>query len=344
MISVRRTSIDKAKSDILETRENIRVEDEVLQALRRANEVLLNMLPIAVNRVLGNRQYILLTTAMKLLNVPNKKKKGRKSWRKGFISTQNRGEHINCDSGYIEERNKPMTSQERSRLLIREIDRVNDYPDELVPSTVLHTLPQLFPRNELLTDIERELRKNITEDVRQEDSKNSYLQKVISGENDDDSSCDTLDFEKDDTTLPRHFENKDIIEIDCQAIDESSDCRNNPNLRSSIIDETHFEERRGTLTNKILSMKKGDSTYVEDDMQELLREAQGIDKTLKLVRIENELYDAYATKTGFIVVRALHGYDTMMRTEEAIHALETEHDRLVAFFVSEELIEDSLKW
>ena len=101
MISVRRTSIDKAKSDILETRENIRVEDEVLQALRRANEVLLNMLPIAVNRVLGNRQYILLTTAMKLLNVPNKKKKGRKSWRKGFISTQNRGEHINCDSGYI---------------------------------------------------------------------------------------------------------------------------------------------------------------------------------------------------------------------------------------------------
>ena len=144
-----------------------------------------------------------------------------------------------------------MTYQERSRLLIREIDRVIDYPDELVPSTVLHTLPQLFPRNELLTDIERELRKNITEGVRQEDSRNPYLQQVISGEHDDDSSCDTLAFEKDDTTLHRHIEEKDINEIDCQAIDESSGCQNTLNLRSSIIDETRKTFRGGAgNTNK----------------------------------------------------------------------------------------------
>ena len=344
MISVRRASIDKSKNEILETRNKIKEFNGALQLLRRENELLLNMLPMAVSRVLGNRQSLLLTAAMKLLNiVPNKKNNGRKSWRKGFVSTHQKAGHDKNDCGSIEERNNLMTSQERSRLLIREIDRVTAYADDLVPSTILHTLPQLFPKKELLTDIKRELMMNILEDIRQEDSRNPYFQKVVTGENDDDSSCDTLDFEKDDATLP--CRSNDIIEIDTtQDVDESSTGRSYQCFRNNIIDERHFEERRGTLTSKILSMRRRDSTDAEDDMQELLREAQDIDKTLKLSRIDKELYDAYDARAGYIIIRALHGYDTMMRTEQAIDALEKERDRLVAFFVSEELIDDALKW
>ena len=118
----------------------------------------------------------------------------------------------------------------------------------------------------------------------------------------------------------------------------STFCKDENYSRRSTIDVHHLEERRKTLTDQILSMRKGTSIYSKGELEVVLRETRDIDKTLKLESIDKELYDAYRNETGFFVSRALHDYDTMMRVEDVIVALEKEHNRLVAFFVSKERI------
>ena len=329
----------------METRKQIKQENEAFTSLRTENNELIHTLPMAANVLFGSEHSRVLEAAMKsvLPSLPIHKTLDRKSWRNSSIHIHQKEECKQMYNGYLEGGARElMTFNERSRLLIKEMDRVNDYPDEIVPSNVLHTLPQLFPKHELITDIQREVRKNIMEDVRQEDSRNPYLQKIAAGE-DDEKSCDTLDFQGVDTVLPPQSELNEITSIEIKD-DESPSASNDTYSRTSTIDEHNFEERRRALTDQMIMMRKGTSVYSKDDMEDLMREAGIIDKTLKLARIDDELHDAYRLQTGFFVSRALHGYDTMMRTEEAIIALEKEHNRLVAFFVSQELIHDSLEW
>ena len=134
-----------------------------------------------------------------------------------------------------------------------------------------------------------------------------------------------------DAILPPQSELNETCSIKTNET-SSTFCKDENYSRRPTIDEHHLEERRKTLTDQILSMRKGKS---------VLRETREMDKTLKLERIDNELYDAYRNETGLFVSRALHDYDTMMRAEDAIVALEKEHNR---FFVSKELIHDSLEW
>ena len=146
-----------------------------------------------------------------------------------------------------------------------------------------------------------------------------------------------------DAILPPQSELNETCSIKTNET-SSTFCKDENYSRRSTIDEHHLEERRKTLTDQILSMRKGKSIYSKGELEVVLRETRDIDKTLKLERIDKELYDAYRNERGFFVSRALHDYDTMMRAEDAIVALEKEHNRSVAFFLSKELIHDSLEW
>ena len=142
--------------------------------LPKEDKELLNTLPMAAHALFGIGHSCLLGAAIKsIMSLPHDKNVERKSWRKSAIHIHQKGENKQeVYTGYLDGgASELLTSNERSRLLIKEMDRVNNYPDELVPSNILHTLPQLFPRHELITGIERELRKNITKEVEQEDLK-----------------------------------------------------------------------------------------------------------------------------------------------------------------------------
>ena len=58
-----------------------------------------------------------------------------------------------------------------------------------------------------------------------------------------------------------------------------------------------------------------------------------------------ELHNAIRKRSQkYTVTRALHNYDSMMFTEDAIYALEREHNRLVAKISALEVIDDVLGW
>ena len=67
-----------------------------------------------------------------------------------------------------------------------------------------------------------------------------------------------------------------------------------------------------------------------------------IEETLQLQAVDKELYDAATCTSKYIVIRSLHGYDTLMDRSGAIEALLAQHDHLVAVLVSKEIIDDVL--
>ena len=60
--------------------------------------------------------------------------------------------------------------------------------------------------------------------------------------------------------------------------------------------------------------------------------------------IDEDFHRTCASKSEYFTVRSIHGFDTTVKRENAIGALEFEHKRFIAKAVASETIESILEW
>lgn len=280
---------------------------------------------------------------------------------------------------------------DRCRTLLKEFDKVVGHLKDVVPSSILHTLPQLFPKDALKAEIQIEIDKVISDNISSEELSHPLLKQSTNLEPDEDdiSSDGTLDYyledrcqtplqDKEDLTTdyiedsmrrgksPRQFSlggkgNKQLHrELNRNNRNGSEYFVSSPDNRYNAIDAEGLEKRRETLVKEILVVRKRPvemiltSTVVRSEssdlvmfrkndlLRELSDEVSDIDNRLRMYKVHDELNKVYNEKQEFVTTRALHGYDSLMRTKEAISALEEEQKRLVAVVASKEVLEDIL--
>ena len=242
----------------------------------------------------------------------------------------------------------------QARSTLNEIDRVQMEKKPLVASTMLHSLPQLFPKDVLIHELERLFDSLTRKEIMKEEEATSSRRKLFWDSkicmNDDGSSTDTLDSADDDEESGA--ENITSSKVGTQPQNEKlciackSIC-----VWASIINYENELKRREELTCLIIQTKRKHrySASLSNVSIELLRqaslEAQTIDDKCKLYRVDMELHSIIQKKTQkYIITRALHNYDCMMFTTDAIYTLEKEHDRLIAKITAAEIIDDILAW
>jgi hypothetical protein len=76
----------------------------------------------------------------------------------------------------------------------------------------------------------------------------------------------------------------------------------------------------------------------------LQTELVGINRQLELAGIDRELHDVYASRQEHYEVKELHGYATLMWTNNARVALSQRQNVLVAVIVAESVVDDILDW
>jgi len=257
----------------------------------------------------------------------------------------------------------------RLRKLILEQDRAIESPDVSIMSHVLHDTNQLFPKEKLLIDIEHEIKRMIWNQTIDGVKDKVFLSPSQVDERKATSDCDShqaLDEERTqlielyhaayfDGTFDSPFkygkrrkeqklaafmsENRSLS---CMA------CGCSPCVWKSSIDEAHLDKRRADISHEIITLKRDKTTDAKDGtnyLKDLEAEARTIDLKIKLNCVDRELHDIYASKsTAFVTVRALHGYDSLMAYDGALHSLEAVRDRLVATLISHEIVDGILEW
>lgn len=244
----------------------------------------------------------------------------------------------------------------RSRSCLREIDRVESEENTLVESILLHELPQLFPKDALLVELNRYLDSMEYELIRNQEESHPMFYESPVAFNEDEISVysfeSTVSFTKEVLNEREEEECKKTERNKCLACN-SQDCQ-----WKSEIDYSQLLSRRKELTHLILDIKKvknhGDlgimstKEAVFRTTEVLLNatlEADQIDDEIHLYHIDKELHDAYNhAEDKYIVTRALHKYECMMDTHDAICALEREQHRLIAKLTAKEVIFDVLEW
>jgi len=251
---------------------------------------------------------------------------------------------------------------QQSRACLREIDRAGNEGGTLVESVMVHALPQLFPKDVLLVELNRLLDNMLYERIQQEETMHPLLRRSIEF-NDDDSFVGTFDSE-DEEEYPSPLK-QDEVESAAQ-VQICLACKTHPCRWNGSIDYAQLESRREHLSRLIIETKRKRLQFISnakafgplrtDDEKESLfyndeilressREADDIDDKLRLYRVDRELHDAYCKrKERYIITRALHNYDCMMSTDDAIYALEREQERLVAKVTAKEVLTGILDW
>jgi len=261
-------------------------------------------------------------------------------------------------------------SDERLRKIMTEQDRCLDSSDSSITSQILHVTSQLFPKEKLLIDIEYEIRRIINDQIIHFEKENlSQFHPRGEEQNDNKDGDDYFRFlDEDESQGNRVQQNEYLDEVfhpryTCEPIKDAGApsnllgaevsltcpaCRRNPCQWKSPIDETHLDQQRAKISEEIIFLKK-DKTLADphkmDRLQDLRAEANRIDTKAKLNRLDKELHDIYCFKsTGFVKVRSLHGYDSLMTSDTAIDSLQFERDRLIAALISHEMLDGILDW
>jgi hypothetical protein len=81
----------------------------------------------------------------------------------------------------------------------------------------------------------------------------------------------------------------------------------------------------------------------DDLLFELVNEVREIERRVHLNLIDRELHDSFATRQEYVEIRHLHGYPSILWTNNARKALNARQDRLVAMNVAHEMMDDILE-
>ena len=243
---------------------------------------------------------------------------------------------------------------DRSRALLREIDRVHLEEKPLVASIMLHSMPQLFPKGVLIKELERLLGCMASEMIRKQGETEISILKTKECVNDVQSLTYTLDTEDVEENSRVECSTSNDGQTQSQIGNYCIACDSTSCIWASAIDYESALKRREELTHLIVETKRQNSKRfslhngsitADDIFRQASLEAECIDDKCKLHCIDMELHNAIRKRSQkYTVTRALHNYDSMMFTEDAIYALEREHNRLVAKISALEVIDDVLGW
>lgn len=240
---------------------------------------------------------------------------------------------------------------EKGRRILSEIDRCMNCKDKYVESSVLHNVPQTFLTSELRCELEVELDRMLMEQIRQEERQFSL----------DPGSNEVPGCRFDEAESTDNRQQHKVIQAypdnNCLA------CNSRPCQWTLYADADALARRKKELNREMMFVQKqkdvktiqslvagsvlngGDTQFTPSELiQELACEIKDIDSKLKLNSIDNELHMAYASESDSVTIRSIHGFDTTVKRENAILALEHEHDRHIATTSAVEIIDGILEW
>lgn len=238
------------------------------------------------------------------------------------------------------------------RAILREIKRLSCQFTKLVKSSFLHQTTQLYPKDYLIYELERNLKVFLSEVIYRKEAMHPLLLACFDDENDIDTFIDTFDSENSpfvDREESKQFYT-DPDEPFCAA------CRTAPCNRIDVGDSPSIKKERETLTDSILELRRdkvhlskqypkdGRLEIISQAIQSLRKKAHTLDAMIKLDGVDKELHDIYqSNRNGNFIVRSLHQYDCLMEKKTAIIALEKEHDHLVAYQCAQEIFDDAIR-
>lgn len=89
----------------------------------------------------------------------------------------------------------------------------------------------------------------------------------------------------------------------------------------------------------------GGNVYRRNDLvEELTNEKRELERRIHLNQIDKELHDCFKTRKEYVEVKYLHGYATVLWTNNARKALSARQSRLVALNAAHEVIDEILDW
>jgi hypothetical protein len=240
------------------------------------------------------------------------------------------------------------------RAILREITRISCQFTKLVNSSFLHRTTQLYPKDYLIYELERNLKVFLSDVISRKEAMHPLLLASFDNENDIDTFIDTFDSENSpfvDREESKQFNpHPDPEETFCAA------CRTAPCNRFDVGDIQSIKKERETLTNLILELRRdkvhlskqdpkdGRLEIISQSIQSHRKKAHTLDAKIKLDGVDKELHDIYkSNRNGNFIVRSLHQYDCLMEKNTAIIALEKEHDHLVAYQCAQEIFDEALR-
>lgn len=339
MISIRTQTIHDLKQSVVEIITKHKKEIDVAQQLRETNEKLVDQLLRTVQKLFSGHAHMAMLDALTLRDPPQPKEQ-KELFFSSFLN---------------------IMIIKRCRIILRELDRVTAVKNHIVASEMLHKSPQLFPKEVLKKNLESEMKKEIFEEIQHEESNQPMLKGQVTYTLDHDDETDSLDTLDSDVSLSLHqdhvndgtpddrIDNHSIATQDkllCKA------CGTSPCTWYDSIDSNTLTTRRNDISAKLVGLKQKRVTIltrnletgdIDDEIKTLTNELIHIEEKIKLSAVDKELHDSINSSSKYFLVRSLHGYDTLMHTDEAECALMVEHDRLTAILASKEVLNDILE-
>ena len=230
--------------------------------------------------------------------------------------------------------------------ILSELDRCINCKDKTIDSSILHdNVPQTFATEDLRRELEAELDRLLLQQLLMEEklTESSLVetQGRISTPSDQPTTC-TIDEEA------------------CSACN-SSPCQWRPSYDTAVLTKRKRELNRECIlaaqkskegnTKAIKSiiarsvLNGGDIHFNPSELlEELTDELKEIGSKLKLCKVDEELHKTFASTSESVTVRSIHEFETTVKRDDAIVALEREHNRHTAKIVATETIDDILEW
>lgn len=124
-------------------------------------------------------------------------------------------------------------------------------------------------------------------------------------------------------------------------------CMARKRILDKEIERVKLDKESSVIVSEVcLSAQLGGNTTFKrlDLLDELTTEVTELENQMHLNNVDKELHDAYATRKEFVEVKHLHGYATMMWTNNARLALKARQQRMVATIVAKEVVDNILDW
>ena len=238
----------------------------------------------------------------------------------------------------------------KCRIVLAEITRCKQLAHQYIESSVLHNVPQTFVPAELCIELEGELDRLLTEQILREERQQAIIATT------DPSAAPGDANEKNEHQLDneKFTSNADDPEL-CLACD--GHCKWTPfcnanalsTRRKALYSELKSAEKSIAKTIQSVvarsTMNGGETNFIRTQLiKELSAEIVKIDSKLKLAQIDDELHRTYASKEAKVSIRSIHGYDTTVTRQDAIWALDREHNRHVAKMMASETIDNILEF
>lgn len=234
-----------------------------------------------------------------------------------------------------------LTSEEidsRCQLILSEIERCKTFEDKYIESSVLHSVPQTFVPSELHVELSGELDRLLKEQLLREEKTHST--ETIPAPRGSHATTTGTKVQA-DGCLARNSHCGWTPFCDADALAR----RRKVLYRELKLVERHDEKTPIQSVVPRSAINKGEITFMREELvKELSDEIQQIDSKLKLNLIDAELYQTYASTDESVSIRSIHGYDTTVKRQDAIWALEHEHNRHIGQIVAVETIDSILEW